>query len=270
MKKKKRQSSGANWMDTYGDMVTLLLCFFVLLYSMSTLDQQKWIQLVKSFNPDAIPEITEMQGNDGPIADPVQTSQDDIEHLFQDLQEFIAAQNAQESMSVTKGDGYVFLSLNDAVFFDGDSYLLRQEGRVVLDAVGAMLGSVSDSIDELRILGHTAQAEPNRLNDPMVDRMLSTNRANRVLVYLQSLDSMKGLHPARMIAQGHGQWRPIASNDTGKERARNRRVEIIVTGKNVDNTLRDSLDQYYTDRNTPRPANAIAVPDGEGQSPSPQ
>ena len=40
-------------MDTYGDMVTLLLCFFVLLYSISSVDQSKWIKLVESFNPDA-------------------------------------------------------------------------------------------------------------------------------------------------------------------------------------------------------------------------
>ena len=52
---KKRRSGGgggggANWMDTYGDLVTLLLCFFVLLYSISSLDQAKWIMIVKSFN----------------------------------------------------------------------------------------------------------------------------------------------------------------------------------------------------------------------------
>ena len=40
MKKKKSGGGGANWMDTYGDMVTLLLCFFVMLYSMSTLDKE--------------------------------------------------------------------------------------------------------------------------------------------------------------------------------------------------------------------------------------
>ena len=51
MKKKKSGGGGANWMDTYGDMVTLLLCFFVMLYSMSTLDKEKWIALVQSFNP---------------------------------------------------------------------------------------------------------------------------------------------------------------------------------------------------------------------------
>ena len=53
---KKRQPAaegGANWMDTYGDMVTLLLCFFVLLYSISSVDQQKWEIIVKSFNPGA-------------------------------------------------------------------------------------------------------------------------------------------------------------------------------------------------------------------------
>ena len=52
-KNKKSGSGGANWMDTYGDMVTLLLCFFVLLYSMSSIDSEKWELLVKSFNPDA-------------------------------------------------------------------------------------------------------------------------------------------------------------------------------------------------------------------------
>ena len=54
-KKRGRKGSegGANWMDTYGDMVTLLLCFFVLLYSISSVDQSKWIKLVESFNPDA-------------------------------------------------------------------------------------------------------------------------------------------------------------------------------------------------------------------------
>ena len=48
--KKKRKAGGASWMDTYGDMVTLLLCFFVLLYSMSTVDQEKWEEVVRSFS----------------------------------------------------------------------------------------------------------------------------------------------------------------------------------------------------------------------------
>ena len=48
MKKKGGGGGGANWMDTYGDMVTLLLCFFVLLYSMSTVSEEKWRALVQT------------------------------------------------------------------------------------------------------------------------------------------------------------------------------------------------------------------------------
>ena len=53
---KRRQKSpeeGSDWMGTYGDMVTLLLCFFVLLYSISSVDEVKWENLVKSMNPEA-------------------------------------------------------------------------------------------------------------------------------------------------------------------------------------------------------------------------
>ena len=66
MKKSDGGGGGANWMDTYGDMVTLLLCFFVLLYSMSTVDENKWKALVQSFNPDAVETMTDPKGNDGP------------------------------------------------------------------------------------------------------------------------------------------------------------------------------------------------------------
>ena len=54
MKRKKKSVGGADWMATYGDFVTLLLCFFVMLYSMSSVDSQRWIALVQSFNPDAV------------------------------------------------------------------------------------------------------------------------------------------------------------------------------------------------------------------------
>lgn len=53
-RKKSSGGGGANWMDTYGDMVTLLLCFFVLLYSISSIDQTKWMLVVQSFNKEAI------------------------------------------------------------------------------------------------------------------------------------------------------------------------------------------------------------------------
>ncbi len=249
-------------MDTYGDMVTLLLCFFVLLYSMSTLDQQKWIQLVQSFNPDAIPEVTSMQGNNGQIADPVGAPQNNdqqeeidqsIDELFEALQNYVEQQNAQENITVSRGDGFVFLSLNDAVFFNGDSYFLLDAGKTVLNDVGAMFAKATDAIDELRVLGHTAQARPDAPNDPWTDRTLASNRANVVLVYLQTEVPGFDLDPARMLSIGYGQHRPISSNETGELRAKNRRVEFIITGKNVEDIMEDSIMQYYTTSETAPP-----------------
>lgn len=260
--KKHKGGGGASWMDTYGDMVTLLLCFFVLLYSMSSIDQQKWVQLVQSFNPDAIHEATEMKGNNGQLPDPtggdkggeIQQTQEEIdstvEQLFLDLKSYIAKQGAGENISVTKGDGYVFISFNDAVFFDGDSYVLRQDGKTVLDEVGSIIKSANSAIDEMRVLGHTAQAYPDKPNNVTVDRFLASNRATVVLVYLQE---QKILDPARMVSMGYGQWRPVAENTTSETRAKNRRVELIVSGKNVTSSLGDQIEQYYTERGMETP-----------------
>jgi len=249
MKKRNQDPpGGANWMDTYGDLVTLLLCFFVLLYSMSTLDQQKWESLVRSFNPDSIPTVTETVGNEGPIADPTTgTSQDavqaSIDQLYEELQNYIAQQEAQNTVSVTKGDGYVFLSMNNTVFFDGDSYVLRPAGNQILDDLSVILAKVSSSIDEVRIMGHTAQATASEPNNPSVDRFLASNRATTVLLYLQGKQI---IDPARLISVSYGQWRPVSSNDTAADRANNRRVEFIIAGKNVENSMSDSIAQYYS------------------------
>ena len=83
IKKKSSGGGGANWMDTYGDMVTLLLCFFVLLYSMSTIDQEKFMLIVQSFNKDAeISTDDSPRGPDGThdaeLGDDMPMSQDKV------------------------------------------------------------------------------------------------------------------------------------------------------------------------------------------------
>lgn len=259
MKKRRKGGGGANWMDTYGDMVTLLLCFFVLLYSMSSIDQQKWIQLVQSFNPNAVTDGELSGGEQGQLADPAggegeaDTEQDQqqaiettMEQLYIDLKSYVAEKGRESNISVTKGNGYVFISFNDAVFFDGDSYTIRSDGKDVLDDTGAILKKASGAIDELRILGHTAQAVADQTNNVSDDRFLASNRATVVLVYLQTMNI---LDPARMVSVGYGQWRPVSENDNDAERSKNRRVEMIVTGKDLTDTLGDQIEQYYTQRN---------------------
>lgn len=259
MKRKKSSGGGANWMDTYGDMVTLLLCFFVLLYSMSTISEDKWRALVMSFNPSAAMAPTENSGNDGPVADPsegagledsVQASQEEIDEamlmLFQSLSSYLEQQDAehQNLISVTQGDGKVFITFNQAVFFNGDSAVLRSEAYPILDSVCAMLDDAVGAISEVRVLGHTAQAYANRPNDVKEDRLLSSERATNVVIYVQTHCSVS---PSRLISEGLGQWRPVASNDTEEERAKNRRVEMIISGRNLEQELEDGIKTYGTE-----------------------
>lgn len=232
-------------MDTYGDMVTLLLCFFVLLYSMSTMDQAKWIALVQALNPNA--QITDTGAPGGPnetgetiVTDPEQAAED-LEQIYLSVKQYTESAGLSDQVTVTKGNGYVFISFDDAVFFGPDSPVLLDSGKEVLDQISESLAASSASINELRVLGHTAQGSPDRPNNPVVDRTLASSRATNVTIYLQEKNF---IDPSRLISMGFGQWRPIADNDTSEGRASNRRVELIVTGA----ALEDSVETYYTIR----------------------
>lgn len=252
--KKKKSDGGANWMDTYGDMVTLLLCFFVLLYSMSTISEENWKAIVMSFNPNAVKTATITEGNDGPIADPdiegssgigisqAQVDQD-MEQLYEALKAYVSQSDAQSAISVTQGDGKIFISFREAVFFDGDSSILRREAYPILESISTMMSKAVSAIDEVRVLGHTAQGDPREPNDPVVDRTLSSQRATNVVIYIQTHST---LDPARLISEGIGQWRPVAENQTSEGRAQNRRVEMIISGRNVAEELSDGIQMYVT------------------------
>jgi chemotaxis protein MotB len=254
--KKKKSSGGANWMDTYGDMVTLLLCFFVLLYSMSTISEENWKALVMSFNPKSQQTITETlggsgpnadydEGEGGPMVDAVQQEDIDnqMEDLFLSLQQYIEENNMQDSLSVTEEGGRIFVSFNQTAFFDGYSYALRDESLPILDTVSQLLSGAAEAIDEVRILGHTAQEVADEPNNVRVDRFLASNRATNVLVYIQEHSTVD---PARLVSEGYGQWRPVSSNDTSEGRAQNRRVEMIISGRNLEEELGSGLQQYST------------------------
>ncbi len=252
---------GANWMDTYGDMVTLLLCFFVLLYSMSTISDAKWKAIVQSFNPSAIQEAAAISGSEGPIdgddnlgtgdmnLGPEELNPEDIEKalaaLAEALQQYSEENDLEDVIEVTKGDGYVFVSFADAVFFNGDSAVLRDDGKLILDAVINALAPAVPAIDELRVMGHTAQADPNRPNRTEGDRHLASDRATNVVIYIQDRSE---LDPARLLSVGYGQWRPVDSNMDSEHRAHNRRVELLITGKDIESQLGDALEQYSSVR----------------------
>ena len=133
---------GGNWMDTYGDMVTLLMTFFVLLYSMSNLDAKKWEVFVRSINPDKGVDQAEQVAING-VMDDTEDVLDggsdipeqevfDTEQLYLILAEELERQGV-DGVELSRGEDYTFIVFQDRTFFGGDSSELTDTGREVLD-----------------------------------------------------------------------------------------------------------------------------------------
>jgi len=238
------------WLNTYADMITLILVFFVLLYSMSSIDKEKYEMLVKAFTADPLTlqqiEQLENQGNgqgkdQGGAADGADQGQDgkiqNLDELYNYLNDYIKSNNLEDSVQIEKGENLVYVRFMSSLFFEADRAVLKSGGTAILDFVGKALGEVEPYIKFIRIDGHTAEAAPG--TSKVDDRELSTDRANEVLTYLENRYIK---NPEKLMAVGYGLYRPIAPNDTEANRAKNRRVEILIA---QEDALQDELDKLY-------------------------
>lgn len=254
MKIKKQPEGGSDWMGTYGDMVTLLLCFFVLLYSISSVDQAKWDNLVKSLNPNAEAELTQIVTDtnfqpgeeDVPGGMPesgdlteAEAAPEAFEQVYENLKKMMEENGLDANVEISTGEGYTFISFRDEVFFDGNSPVLKEQGKVILDGFSGAIAPAASSIKEIQVLGHTSQAEPTVPNEVVSDRVLSAERSAQVVAYIQ----MKNIiEPAKLVSAAYGQFRPIDTFETREGRAKNRRAEILIT---KTGSAEQSLADYY-------------------------
>lgn len=265
MRKKKQDDSsggGPSWLDTYADMMTLLLTFFVLLFSMSTLNASKWQKLVTALSANLAKNQTSTEqqvvvspsSNTASMAPSAAASDEglgketkpvtkvtDFDQLYAYLKQYIEKHHLESSVKIYKGDNYTFLSFRNSIFFDGDSAALRPQGKVILDFLCDAISNIPNQIGEIRFYGHTAKVSATNTPERQeFDRGLSDDRAKNVLLYVQSKGIISG---AKMVSEGYGEYRPIVPDDgTEATRAKNRRVEIYIskTGKSAD-----ILDKVY-------------------------
>lgn len=255
-RKRNRSDSGGgyNWMDTYGDMVTLLLTFFIMLFSMSTVNEEKWEILVRAFarNPDAATaQIILVQDGDGDdiapanglsatIGNKVSDADlpSDLNQLYEYLKQYVEQNQMSASVSISRdASNNVYIRFDNNIFFDGDSWRLREESLPILDFLGDCLLNVEDQIFIVRVNGHTA-AIPGAEDYHISDWTLSGERASQVVIYFEE---QKGIDPKKLMCNGYGKNYPIDSNDTAEGRANNRRVEIMILGNSFDKNNPDDL-----------------------------
>lgn len=245
----KKEVNKDAWLATYSDMVTLILVFFILLFAMSSIDQEKYEMLVEAFTADAatlqlLAELKQSKSEPKPEEGTTELSNvddiDDIEDfddLYVYLKNYVKDRGLEASIHVEKADNLVYVRFMSTLFFEPNMAVLKPDGQRILDEVGQALGRAEHIAKFVRIDGHTAEAAPG--NDSVNNRDLSTERANVVLKFLEA-NHIKDR--SKLYAVGYGFYRPIAPNDREENRAKNRRVEILI-GK--EDPLQDVLDELY-------------------------
>lgn len=280
MAKKAREEVNADgWKDTYGDLVTLLLCFFVLLYSMSSVSSEKWEAFVKALsNPGAdtsqivmVPSdepgdhLVGGDGGDSPVIDPVDEFPVNFDQLLQSLEKFVEENNMQDVVELDGEQGVVYIRFQNSLFFRPNEAVLLPDSYPSLEFLGECLKRVEDQIWMISISGHTAHV-PGTGSGGVNEWLLSSERAGRVAIYLED---HAGLDPMLLRAIGFGRNYPIESNDTDAGRARNRRVEMVIISNDSaiaqNETLASAISGLYehggTVDDTPAPDDLLDLLD---------
>jgi chemotaxis protein MotB len=241
-------------MDTYGDLVTLLLCFFVLLFSFSSVDAKKWEALVGAFSGStaiAIPGLSPEQVIEKPIeliartagelimSDPAGSENpgDVGEHenmeayqnwlvLQERISDFLAANHMTIQMIGDRDRFTVTLRVGSNVFFDSGDASLRTEALPVLDQLAEVLAENEDRYVMVTIEGHTDNVPINTDRYPS-NWELSSFRAVNTLHYIAD---KKLIDPDKLSAMGYSEYHPAETNDTEAGKAANRRVDFVIQG----------------------------------------
>ena len=250
------------WMATFSDLMNLLLCFFVLLFSMSTINEEEWEKLKLSFqNTNSYssflsggPSILDSSSANNELSvvendfSANGTSDDDdekvenldeslatvqeqkeiySEKMYDEVSQMLADQKLDGeivNVEVDKEYNYIMLTLSGSLLFDSGAVELREDAKPTLSRLGDILLMFGGY--QIEIIGHTDNMPVTQGSAQYKDNnQLSSMRALNTFYYLVN---EKGLDPSLLKYSGRGEYEPIASNDTAKGRQQNRRVDIKI------------------------------------------
>ncbi|MEM1485264.1 OmpA family protein [Oscillospiraceae bacterium PP1C4] len=237
-KKASEESSEGTWLNTYADMVTLLLTFFIMLFSMSATNNANKSQEVMT---DSIEQSESAVQTAGGSVDIKETLPEDFDELYTYIKAYVEENKLSDSIGVEKGQGVVYIRFKDSIFFDPDRFELKSSSRGTLDFLGNCLKNVEDQIMTININGHTASVD--NMYYPVSDWRLSSQRASSVAIFLAD---EKHLDPQKIIPIGYGKNYPIDTNTTAQGRKNNRRVDMMILSNDIELADKDLLDRFLT------------------------
>jgi chemotaxis protein MotB len=229
------EEESAGWIVTFSDLVTLLLVFFVLMFSISTMNLNKFKYAIKSIQlhlgeehpaVDLLEIITEP-----PEPEKKKFTLEDIsgiktreQKMMDDINEIIDETRLGDHVVITRADGKIMLRIKGAVLFESGAATLNPGSSPILDQIVRIINDYSEY--NVNIKGHTND-RPIRTERFPSNWELSSIRATNVLKYL----IRSGVDPVRLTATGYAELLPLVENTSAENRSINRRVEFVLEKK---------------------------------------
>ncbi len=260
MARKRKEAApegGPAWLITFSDLMTLLLTFFVLLVSMSVIDESRKLVVLASTSssfgvgPSSFNPLAD-QGNKENKAEPgAMNPQDATLDLVKDMM----LEDDSRDIKFQENSMVQILSINSELLFGPGKFVLSSQGEALLDKMVPHLLQIDYP---LLVAGHTAARMDEEgahylaeLDKTHLDSTWSLSLSRSLAVYRHL--TRRGLNPRTLQMEAFGQFRPRYSNDTPQGRHDNRRVDIVLDKRNkqwIDHVerLRDRsrpLPSYY-------------------------
>ncbi|MCH9046837.1 MAG: OmpA family protein [SAR324 cluster bacterium] len=193
------------WIFTYGDLMTLLLVFFILLFSFCKTDVEKFKSVAESFKPVPAGSPFFLEGR---------------ESVLEQLVRQIETSEISEEVFITIDPRGVVVSFRDTALFESGSAALTARAHKTLNRFVAYLFGLPNDI---LVEGHTDDRPIATAQFPS-NWDLSSGRASTVARFFET----EGVKGGRIRVLGYGQYRPRFRNDTPEKRALNRRIDVVI------------------------------------------
>lgn len=233
---------GEDWLLPYADILTLLLALFIVLFSMSSIDAQKFNAMSQAFNeafssgtgifeyPSPMPEeeaqaLDDEEGKEDQANTKEKAKQIEkleLENIQQKVNAYIAENNLTDKLDSSLTDEGLLLTIRDNVLFPSGSADVRPEDLHTASEISELL--VMSPPRNIIISGHTDDIP---ISNPQYESNWELS-VMRAINFMKVVLKNENLDPAWFSAKGFGEFQPVASNDTNEGRAKNRRVEILI------------------------------------------
>ncbi|AIY04079.1 flagellar motor protein MotB [Planococcus sp. PAMC 21323] len=247
MKRKKKHEEHVDeaWLLPYADILTLLLALFIVLFAASEVDSRKFLAISSSFN-------SELQGgtgvleNEAPVEsieptkplqdlkteDPIEKDeieilekedQEELEEFKKRIDRYIDEKGLSPKLKTELTSKGLMLTITEGVLFQSGKSDIVEQSRTIAKEISELL--TTDTPRMIYIEGHTDNVPTGTMEFPSNWELSSA----RAITFMKILLENKELDPRKFSATGYSEYHPIASNDTKAGRAKNRRVEVLIS-----------------------------------------